>query len=208
MTTVGILAILKVDYFIKKEAVSMSMSINGFMSNYTYSYSMALRPKIDRNNDSRWSHAELEQYTSAYNKATGSALDAQKILGVYDADGDGFLDTKEQDAAYKEDALGLSRLTSLEEEAAAGSGANITQSLTDLMGKMSESGKMAMSRMVTRYEQSQTLLDNFMSSGSVFDHFSSLLQQQSLGRLQNMQMRYGSAGEWTAYAGQMLNALV
>jgi len=89
----------------------MSVSINGALSQYTYSYQNQMRVNLDKNDDAFWDKSELQAYADAYQKATGTALDVNKLIEKYGNE-DGLIDYAAQQQMYKDDALGFSKLSS------------------------------------------------------------------------------------------------
>ncbi|MCL2033576.1 MAG: hypothetical protein FWG94_02465 [Oscillospiraceae bacterium] len=89
----------------------MSVSINGALSQYTYTYQNQMRGSLDKNDDAAWDRSELQAYADAYKKATGTGLDVDKLMEKY-ANEDGMIDYATQQQMYKDDALGFSKLSS------------------------------------------------------------------------------------------------
>lgn len=154
------------------------------MSSYSYGSNATLRPKLDKDSDGRWSKSELKNYTDAYETATGTALDAEKIISSYDKDADGYLNVKEQDEVNADDALGLSALAQSDSAEAESESAS-TSYLEDMLEGMSSSSKAAFTVNINRYERDSTLLSAFglaSSSGNAFD-LSGLLTQKREGMI-------------------------
>lgn len=184
----------------------MSIAINSVMSNYTYSYAGKLQPKLDKNDDSRWSKTEVQNYATSYEKATGSKLDVDKIMSTY-AGEDGYISAENQAKIFKEDALGLSKLT----EAAKDSKVTVKAeeiNIKDLMESMSDTGKARFASVIRQAETHSALLDNFqsnMNSGaaSMFNFMS----QSNVMNLYKSTMQYNSMN-FQAMGNQMLNLMI
>lgn len=190
----------------------MSIAIQGTISQYTYGTQRSLQPKLDKDDDGRWSKSELNNYAKAYNKATGESLDVDKLLEQY-GDENGYIQADSQAQMRKDDALGLSKLSD-----AAGKvtteglqqQATPSLNLSDLMESMSESGKMGFARVVRQAESMSALLQGFGSGGQSSDGMfglSSTLSQSNAAKLYQVQMRYAGASGASAMSNQLLNAL-
>lgn len=183
-------------------------SVNSVLTNYTYNYASRLQPKLVKDDDGRWSKAEVQNYTSSYKKATGNTLDTDKLITTYDTDKDGYLGAKEQDAVNKADALGLSKLLQAKTTEAKAPAKEIN--LADLMATMSPAGKMSFSNAIQRSEASAKMIDNFMTSnanGSVTNLFS-VLSQKNAAQMYRAQMQYGSSAGYSAMANQTMNLFI
>ncbi len=188
----------------------MSLAVNSLLSTYSYTYQSAIRPKLDKNDDSYWSQSELKNYTRAYEKATGTKLDAEKILSTYDADKDKRLSISEQTAVNKDDALGLKALSKKPPEANISiTGQSISEKLAELMKTMSASSKVSLSNVVRRSQQASELLSNFGMAGDFsMNNIAGLMAQQNAAKMYAYQMRSGKNNDWNALSGQVLNMVV
>ena len=182
----------------------MSISINSVLGNYTYNYGQKLQPRIDKDNDARWSKTELQNYANAYGKATGNKLDVDSLLEKYGQNG--YIDTKGQGAVKKDDALGLSKLENAAQTAfqQMQRPAAKAPSLEELLADMSGSRKAYFSSAISKYNSQQSLLNNFSSMNGSYG-FESVLSARSAANMYRLQMNYSGGDAYTAMSGQLMN---
>lgn len=167
----------------------MSISISNVLSNYTYGSGATLRPKLDKNDDGNWNKSELEAYTSAYKKATGTQIDAESLIRTYDADSDGVLSASEQESLLSDDALKLSTLTGVQES-------ETSSSLpTSWLESMSSRGISSLLKYSIMSDQASTLFEG--SSTGFSSSFMNLISQQSASKLYSIQAKYGDSSSWS-----------
>ena len=104
-----------------KEGETMSMAVNSTLPNYTYTYQNKLQPKLDKDDDARWSKSEVQSYADSYKRATGQKLDVDKIMEKY-AGEDGYIQASDWAKVRDDDALGFSKLTAAKNSTASTSG--------------------------------------------------------------------------------------
>jgi len=193
------------------------------VSNYTYEYLGSLRPKLDKDADGVWSRDELQNYADSYKKATGTALDVDKILEKY-GNGNDYISYDGQNQAIKADALGLSTLKSLHTQANAKTTTDSTTSssstssssgtsnsskdydLSSMLESMSTSGKMSFVKFMNQSESISSLISNMMSysSSSSIDMFS-LMNQQTTAKLYAATQK--SSTDLTSMSNQLMNLI-
>lgn len=190
---------------------TQKQAISSAVENYTYTAYGKLQPKLDKNDDGRWSKSELTNYANAYKKATGETLDVDAIMKKY-AGPSGYIDPKNQAAMKADDALGLSKLESLLVEAAkepASSAASKTNdfSLEELLKTMSPANKMYFSNMLQKTETMSNLLNGFNSSynSNSFGMYDIISDRNTVAQLYRGQSQYSSSAMYSAMAGQLMN---
>lgn len=188
----------------------MSVSMNSAMSNYTYSYANKLQPKLDKNDDGKWSHTEVQNYADSYKKATGATLDVDKIMSTY-ADEDGYISATGQTAIQKDDALGLSKLTetstSSTKTSSSSSSSSSALNLNDLLDSMSASGKARFSLAIQKSDSMSQMLESFTSTFSNSNGMFDLISQRNVANLYSAQMRYSSSANYQNMSSQLLSVL-
>ena len=204
---------------------STKAAINSTVSKYTYEYLGSLRPKLDKDADGVWSREELQNYADSYQKATGTALDVDKILEKY-GNGNDYISYDGQSQAIKADALGLSTLKSLHTQANAKATTDSTTSssstssssssgtsdsskdydLSSMLESMSTSGKMSFVKFMNQSESISSLISNMMSysSSSSIDMFS-LMNQQTTAKLYAATQK--SSTDLTSMSNQLMNLI-
>lgn|GEM_PF-2004947 len=202
---------------------STKAAINSTVSKYTYEYLGSLRPKLDKDADGVWSRDELQNYADSYKKATGTALDVDKILEKY-GNGNDYISYDGQNQAIKAGALGLSTLKSLHTQANAKTTTDSTTSssstssssgtsnsskdydLSSMLESMSTSGKMSFVKFMNQSESISSLISNMMSysSSSSIDMFS-LMNQQTTAKLYAATQK--SSTDLTSMSNQLMNLI-
>lgn len=196
-------------------------SVNDILSvinTYTNRSKNYLSLQLDKDGDAQWSRKEVEDYATAYNKATGKIIDVDKIMEKY-ADDNGKISTASQKKIATADALGLGNVKSAYEGLyvnpatstvdTSASSKNSSLNLTDLMATMSSAKKASFSVAVNKADNMSALLQNFSSAsgGSSFDVFS-ILSAQNAAKLYSLQLGSGASGSSdTSMSNQLLSAI-